>query len=1408
MHTALLALYRRCSVAVGVCVLVSGGVRISSALTICAESGRFGSIEHAANADSLVDWWDGDERDARACTESFAATELALFLPRCLSGSKDRIRLDSSGRLPATDDLIVLGSDTRGRLLSSVTLPASPGIPRDKAESFRVVSIVDRGRRVWVIQGTDRVGVLYGAYALLEQLGMRFYGLGEAGTVWPGRPTRLSTSLRLAESPGFRTRGFWAWEPRGNPEFFLWMARNRMNLWTSTEPAVGTLEKLGIQLSAGGHGVQMNLINPNDDYPFTIASIPSTSGRQVDPYPASQESRGDINHDGRVTYFEAHPEWYALINGQRSNRTGTETGDNFCTTNPDARREFTRRLVEELIAGRYRHADLLLLWMFDQGRWCQCAKCRARGSETDRLFDVIVAAQQAIRAARADGRLQRPVRLESLAFLETLSPPTHAPPIDCDSTGFTMGFFPIDRCYAHAIADSTCTEINKSFAQDIRAWAMDAKRNYRGPLGVGEYYNIGEFKSLPIVLTHVIASDLPWYYGQGVRDFMTMHAPTRLWGTWTLNHVLMSRLLWDPTANSQAIVAEYYARYYPSSPTDMRAFYEALERATANLKILKHRVNVHGQIFDLDRQLRSRGSLLPLEHLQERSIHQNENDAPGLRDMEQALATARGALARARSTVSGGVERARIEDDARRFDYGEATILFIVHLIRCTEDVEHRNLRAAKEEMATLSPLAERLGNVTDIVQVASSHANATNGLEATRLADVYEKLKVACAPTVIPPSTGSEEAFRVATAALLWPGTTRSFLLVGDGLLENGEWAVQMDPSSDGVLADSARSIAYDEDGSPIAHWSRKNGDVLWTFEAVALPAPGDSGVIASLEVHASNRGERTHDAALRAWLRSPPIGSFIAPDSPESLRAPYVWAGPRSRSPVEGWCDGRARGGTAMYSWQLKSGETRSARFELPSYRIRAKAISKWALITHRANVAEARRYWSKLLNSGMQLIVNDRDAERAYREAVVVLLGCTQRHEGRWIIAGNPFQYRDIWLRDGARCVSALSMAGYVQRAREIAAGFLAFQWPQGAFLSQRGQLDGTGQVLWAFDQVFLRPAADKSIDRYATASLAAWRWCESQRASTQILGLPFGGLMPYCDPRDGELVRAQLVGTDAWAIAGYRATTRLLEAAGRKLEASQVRRAQAGYLSLFQRTIERLPEGDVPPSWQGDGLDWGNLSVGYPCDALPLEHPRLAALAHRMWGDVGGPGLVRYGEGDTLHTYLSADLGEWALLTNRPQEANAVLSSLLRWRTASGGSPEVFSVTNRDFGQDLPPHATAAAAIVMFVRNSLISDDSDTLRLTLGPRETWWKNGSVQRAPTRWGSIDLSFQSDGRTAEWTWTPVAVPTALTVPAGARLRRNLTDSTLRVLSSRVILAPAGAHHVHVELETTPAGQ
>lgn len=642
-------------------------------------------------------------------------------------------------------------------------------------------------------------------------------------------------------------------------------------------------------------------------------------------------------------------------------------------------------------------------------------------------------------------------------------------------------------------------------------------------------------------------------------------------------------------------------------------------------------------------------------------------------------------------------------------------------------------------------------------------------------------------------------EAFARSTAALMAPGATRAYQITPEGDLFNGAWMVRIRPAAGEVAAGAPRAIGSDERRWPIYRWNRRAGAVRFEFEAVAASAraPRDSALLASVRVRAVNLGDAPADARIE-WTLEPPGPSplFRVWDRDPALEseAALAWAARDGRARVHALGDGAGSGRSRVTAQRLAPGAWFEVRAVFPTYPVPAAELRHFARQPHAALADGARREWRRTLGQGMRLDLGDAEAECAFDAARIVLLSLRERRGERWVPIGGPFHYRDVWLRDGARAIHALAVAGHTREARELAEGLAVFQWPNGAFLSQRGQLDGSGQALWAFEQAALRGAPDPALAGRAAA--AAWRtlqWSENQRIFGALSGWPYGRMLGFGEPRDAELVRAQLTGNDAWMLAGYRAAERLLRAAGRGADADSVARAAAAYRADFAAALARTGRADVPPSWQNVGRDWGNLATGYPCRALSARDPHLFALARRAWREAGGAGLGFYARPDSLHGYNFADLASWSLRVGERDSAEKMLGALLWWRSASGGGAEMFSGPHREWGANPPPHATSAAVLVDLIRNTLVFDEDDTLHLTLGARRAWWRGAKASGAPTFWGALDLEFAATADSASWRWTPVPVWTSLTLPPGFELRGEPPAPLRAGRNGTVVLAPPG---------------
>lgn len=698
---------------------------------ILVSAGKHASAEAAARSEASVRWTDSDLADDTACTECFAATELQHYL-RKMSGSPDDFAIVDDDAGPAGDWILVGGPNSNA---AALRLAASLGIDPKRleslgAEGYRVVSKMAEGRRVTAIAGGGRVGTLYGAYDFLHRLGCRWFAPGEVHEEIPH--VERIPDLDVAERPAFHTRGFLAWEDRGSGEFLLWMARNRLNDWCVEQANHALLHKLGIRLVGGLHDAEERFLHPNAPYPYNHPRWQGDENKPADPYPESGQYQGDADGDGKLSYFEAHPEWFAMVKGQRVPGFKTWSGTNYCTSNAHATTEFMKNFVQAMVDGPYRDADVIRFWTLDAAKWCSCPECQALGIPTDRNLLLVHRLDREIKRARAEGRLQRPILLRFLAYADVLQPPTRPLPADFDYTTCWATYYPICRCYVHQFDDPGCA-VNARYLAQLRGWAMDPGRLFRGQLQIGEYYNVSGYKCLPVNFSRTMAHDIPYFYKIGARQFEYMHVTTGLWGTKALTNYQMARQLWSVDADCRALWDDYFARRYGPAAQPMRAFYDELEKMLCNVTEIR---------YGLARRLNQGAEeLFPTSHLRLERSPGAPCDGPTWTEIVAHGRECRTAIDKVLSSSLPQRIKARIAEDKRTFTYAERTIAYYDACIRGLLAARAKRMDEARGQHARAKDLAKLLQEDKTSASLSSAHASAANAFEATLAKGALERL-------------------------------------------------------------------------------------------------------------------------------------------------------------------------------------------------------------------------------------------------------------------------------------------------------------------------------------------------------------------------------------------------------------------------------------------------------------------------------------------------------------------------------------------------------------------------------------------------------------------------------------------------------------------------------------------
>jgi hypothetical protein len=206
-------------------------VSAAAGTTIAVNVGNYPSAEAAARAEASIDWLNAKTAEGAACTQCFAAMELQRCLRR-MTGRSDDFPIVADDKAPDGDLIIVGGpaanAAAKGRLTELETKPQD--LEDLGPEDYIIKSTDVKARRSTVLlAGGGRVGTLYAAYDLLYRLGCRWFAPGEPHEELPKLELDRLPRIAVTERPAFVTRGFHAWQDRGNPDFLLWMARNRLN---------------------------------------------------------------------------------------------------------------------------------------------------------------------------------------------------------------------------------------------------------------------------------------------------------------------------------------------------------------------------------------------------------------------------------------------------------------------------------------------------------------------------------------------------------------------------------------------------------------------------------------------------------------------------------------------------------------------------------------------------------------------------------------------------------------------------------------------------------------------------------------------------------------------------------------------------------------------------------------------------------------------------------------------------------------------------------------------------------------------------------------------------------------------------------------------------------------------------
>lgn len=194
----------------------------------------------------------------------------------------------------------------------------------------------------------------------------------------------------------------------------------------------------------------------------------------------SEEQGGQVSYIGSFahtlvtyyckpeTYFESHPEYYALRGGERVTKQ-------LCLTNPDVINIVVGEVLALLEQQHNPSADIQIvsLTQHDNREYCECEKCaaldRANDSHAGTMITFVNTVAERVKAA---GNYDNVV-FDTFAYQYTRSAPTAVVPRE----DVIVRLCSIECCFGHTLDDPKCSE-NKAFMYDLEQWGKICERIY------------------------------------------------------------------------------------------------------------------------------------------------------------------------------------------------------------------------------------------------------------------------------------------------------------------------------------------------------------------------------------------------------------------------------------------------------------------------------------------------------------------------------------------------------------------------------------------------------------------------------------------------------------------------------------------------------------------------------------------------------------------------------------------------------------------------------------------------------------------------------------------------------------------------------------------------------------------
>ncbi|MES2980856.1 MAG: hypothetical protein V4727_00970 [Verrucomicrobiota bacterium] len=388
-------------------------------------------------------------------------------------------------------------------------------------------------------------------------------------------------------------------------------------------------------------------------------------------------------------------------------------------------------------------------------------------------------------------------------------------------------------------------------------------------------------------------------------------------------------------------------------------------------------------------------------------------------------------------------------------------------------------------------------------------------------------------------------------------------------------------------------------------------------------------------------------------------------------------------------------------------------------------------------------------------------------------------------------GPYTYRRFWFRDACLMLHPLMLIGNTARASRIIRTFPSRQTSAGYFLSQEGEWDSNGQVLWILARHAeltdgdLGNAMEESM-RKAVAWLGKKRLGADGPLGTVGL-LPAGFSAEHLGPND------HYYWDDFWAWAGLDAAAKYWRRKGAHDDSAIASDLAMQFQNSIESSISSIPlsrtKRGIPaaPGRRMDAGAIGSMVADYPLRLYPPSDPKIIRTADFLMERCFSQGgffqeMIHSG----VNAYLTLDLAQTLLRANDDRFMK-LIRRVAELASPTGQWPEAIHPRTLGGCMGDGQHGWAAAEWIMMIRNCFVREEGDGLIIGSGILPEWIEGGPAKFGPTLtpWGDVSVVLENHHLTIDANWKAEAPRLEIRVPGYIPISPEVAGSSYKLQKS-----------------------